>query len=252
MVRVLGWLVVTSVLAVAAYRFVDPPLTPLMVIRMFETGSPRWMRQQVPLGAVSPALLRAVVAAEDARFLVHHGVDWGALERAREYNERWQGRRLRGAGTITMQCARTVYLWPGRSYVRKALEVYLAWLLEVGWGKRRILEVYVNTVEWGDGVYGVEAAARRYFGLPAARLGEWESALLAAALPNPRRWDPARPTPYLRERASIIAARAARVQLDGLLRAAGGAAASPPASGRRARGREVDAGGASRIRSTTG
>ena len=170
LLRVLGGLLLASVLAVVAYRFVDPPLTPLMVIRAAETRSPRWARQWVPLGAVSPALLRAVLAAEDARFLAHHGVDWPALERAREYNERWRGRRLRGAGTITMQCARTVYLWPGRSYVRKALEVYLAWLLELGWGKRRILEVYVNTVEWGDGVYGAEAAARRYFGVPA---GGW-------------------------------------------------------------------------------
>jgi len=252
LLRVLGGLLLASVLAVVAYRFVDPPLTPLMVIRAAETRSPRWARQWVPLGAVSPALLRAVLAAEDARFLAHHGVDWPALERAREYNERWRGRRLRGAGTITMQCARTVYLWPGRSYVRKALEVYLAWLLELGWGKRRILEVYVNTVEWGDGVYGAEAAARRYFGVPAARLDAWQSALLAAALPNPRRWSPAAPTPYLRERASIIAARAERVRLDGLIRAGGAAAATPPASARRAPGRAGGAPGASRTRSTTG
>jgi len=201
------------VLPVVAYRFVDPPLTLLMVIRAAETRSVGWARRWVPLHAVSPALLRAVVAAEDDRFFAHHGVDWTALERAREYNERWQGRRLRGAGTITMQCARTVLLWPGRSYVRKALEVYLAYLLELAWGKQRILEVYVNTVEWGDGVYGVEAAARRYFGVPAARLDAWQSALLAAVLPNPRRWSPAAPTPYLRARAAIIAARAERVRL---------------------------------------
>jgi len=208
--RIIGAFVVLSVLPVVVFRFVDPPLTSLMLIRAVETRSPSWARRWVPLRAVSPALLRAVVAAEDERFFVHHGVDWAALERAREYNERWRGRRLRGAGTITMQCARTVFLWPGRSYVRKALEVYLAHLLELAWGKQRILEVYVNSVEWGDRVYGVEAAAERYFGVPAARLDAWESALLAAVLPNPRRWSPAAPTPYLRARAALIAARAAR------------------------------------------
>src|SRR3989442_1211126 len=171
-------------------------------------------RRRARIGAVRPALLRAVVAAEDGRFFAHHGVDWAALRRAREYNERWHGRRLRGAGTITMQCARTVFLWPGRSYVRKALEVYFAYLLELTWGKRRILEVYVNTVEWGDRVYGVEGAAQRYFGLPAARGDAWQSALLAAVLPNPRRWSPAAPTPYPRARAAIIAAPAGRVRLS--------------------------------------
>ena len=210
--RALGGFLALTALPVVTYRFIDPPLTPLMLIRAVETRSASWSRRWVPLRAVSPALLRAVVAAEDGRFFAHHGVDWAALRRAREYNERWQGRRLRGAGTITMQCARTVFLWPGRSYVRKALEVYFAYLLELTWGKRRILEVYVNTVEWGDRVYGVEGAAQRYFGLPAARVDAWQSALLAAVLPNPRRWSPAAPTPYLRARAAIIAARAERAE----------------------------------------
>lgn len=240
------------VLVVIACRFVEPPVTSLMVIRAVETRSLRGARQRVPLRAVSPALLRAVIAAEDGRFPVHHGVDWGALERAREYNERWKGRRLRGAGTITMQCARTVFLWPGRSYVRKALEIGLAYALELAWGKRRILEVYVNSVEWGDRVYGVEAAARRYFGVPAARLDAQQSALLAAVLPNPRRWSPAAPTPYIRARASIIAARAGRVGLDGLVRAGGGGASSPFASAGRARDRAGGARGAPRTRSTWG
>jgi monofunctional biosynthetic peptidoglycan transglycosylase len=239
-------------LVVIACRFVNPPVTSLMVIRAVETRAPTWARQPVALHAVSPALLRAVIAAEDGRFLVHHGVDWGALERAREYNERWNGRRLRGAGTITMQCARTVFLWPGRSYVRKALEIGLAYVLELTWGKRRILEVYVNSVEWGDRVYGVEAAARRYFGVPAARLDAQQSALLAAVLPNPRRWSPVAPTPYIRARASIIATRAARVGLGRLVRAGGGSASSPFASAGRARGRGGGARGAPRTRSTWG
>lgn len=212
--RVLGAFVAVTVLPVVAYRFVDPPLTSLLLIRAVETRSTSRAWRWVPLRAVSPALLRAVVTAEDGRFFTHHGVDWEALERAREYNERWQGRRLRGAGTITMQCARTVFLWPGRSYVRKALEVYLAYLLEAAWGKRRILEVYVNTVEWGDRVYGVEEAAQLYFGVSAARVDAWQSALLAAVLPNPRRWSPNAPTPYLRARAAIIATRAERTRLE--------------------------------------
>src|SRR4029077_2621669 len=131
-------------------------------------------------------------------------------------------------------------------YVRKALEVYFAYLLELTWGKRRILEVYVNTVEWGDRVYGVEGAAQRYFGLPAAGGDAWQSALLAAVLPNPRRWSPAAPTPYLRARAAIIATRAARVGLGRLVRAGGGGAPSPFASAGRARGRGGGARGAPR------
>jgi monofunctional biosynthetic peptidoglycan transglycosylase len=207
----IGFGVVTFAL-VTLYHYVNPPLTPLMVIRVVEgvlAGERvgidhRW----VPLRAVSPALVRAVVAAEDARFFQHWGVDVRELENAREYNERQHGRRLRGASTITMQCARSVFLWPGRTYLRKAIEVYLAVLMEQLWGKRRILETYLNVVEWGPGVYGAEAAARRYFGVPASQLDPEHAALLAAALPSPRRFDPSAPSSYLRRRAATIAARA--------------------------------------------
>ena len=205
---------------VIAYRFVDPPLTPLMVIRVVEgmTAHRRVgvTKRWVDLDGVSPTLLRAVLAAEDARFFRHHGVDLDALRRARTYNARHRGRRRRGAGTITMQCARNVFLWQGRSYVRKTLEIVLAPVLELAWGKRRILEVYVNVIEWGDGLYGVEAAAERYFGVSAARLDAPQSALLAAALPDPRRSNPAAPSRYLAARAAIIGARAERVRLEGL------------------------------------
>jgi monofunctional biosynthetic peptidoglycan transglycosylase len=212
--------VVVSLAAVIAYQFVDPPLTPLMLVRMGEAMAEgrqvRVARQRVPLEAVSPALVRAVVVAEDARFLEHAGVDLEAARRALDYNTRHRGRRLRGAGTISMQCARNVFLWQGRSWLRKALEVYFAGLLELVWGKRRILEVYLNVVEWGDGLYGVEAAARRYFGVPAAGLDAAQAALLAAALPSPRRSNPAAPSAYLRSRAAIIQARAARTPLGPL------------------------------------
>ena len=207
--------------AVVLYRFVDPPVTPLMLARLVEGAAARRpvgiAQRWVDLDAVSPPLLRAVLAAEDARFLTHRGVDLDAVRRAAEYNARHRGRRMRGAGTITMQCARNVFLWQGRSWVRKALEVYLAGLLEVVWGKRRILEVYLNVVEWGAGTYGVEAAAARYFGVPAARLDARQAALLAAALPDPRRSNPGAPSGYLSGRAAVIAARATRVSLWPLL-----------------------------------
>jgi monofunctional biosynthetic peptidoglycan transglycosylase len=210
--------VLLGVVALALlFRVVDPPLTPLMVLRGVEAvgrgGSVLPSHRSVSLDAVSPAVVRALVAAEDARFYEHRGIDGDALRRAFDYNRRQRGGRMHGGSTITMQCARTVFLWPGRTYLRKAFEIVLAPLLEVVWGKRRILEVYLNVVEWGDGVYGVEAASRRYFGVPAARLGPEQAALLVAVLPNPRRWSPAAPTPYVRRRAAAIAARAAHVRV---------------------------------------
>ncbi len=213
-----------SIAIVAAYRFVDPPLTPLMVIRAVQAltrGEPAGVTAYWKgLDAISPALLRAVIASEDARFLAHHGVDVRAIGDARAYNARHHGKRRRGASTITMQCARNVFLWQGRTYVRKALEVYFASLMEILWGKRRILEVYLNVIEWGPGIYGAEAAARRYFAVSAAELDLRRAALLTAALPNPRRWNPASPTPYLAGRAATIARRAAAVELGPLGRRA--------------------------------
>jgi len=207
--------VAVSVALVTLYHYVDPPLTPLMVMRMVAgglAGRPVGIdRRWVPLADVSPALLRAVVASEDARFFSHWGVDVEQVEAARAYNLRQHGRRLRGASTITMQCARSVFLWPGRTYLRKAIEVWLALLMEPLWGKRRILEVYVNVVEWGPGIYGVEAAAHRYFGISARQLDAGRAALLAATLPAPLRFDPTRPSPSLQRRAAAIAERAQRL-----------------------------------------
>ena len=215
--RLVAGFVLASLAAVLLFRFVDPPLTPLMLWRvgeaMVDRRPVRVERRWVDLEAVDPTLVRAVLAAEDARFLTHHGVDLDAMRRAWEYNRRWNGRRVRGAGTITMQAARNVFLWQGRSYVRKALEVYFATLIDVLWGKRRVLEVYLNVAEWGDGVYGVEAAARRYFGTSASRLSPGQSGLLAAALPAPRRSNPAAPSSYLTNRARVITARASRISL---------------------------------------
>src|SRR5262245_31606869 len=147
--------VLLGVVALALlFRVVDPPLTPLMVLRAVEAARRgEWVlpsHRSVPLDAVSPAVVRALVVAEDARFYEHGGIDGEALRRAFDYNLRRRDGRLHGGSTITMQCARSVFLWPGRTYLRKGLELALAPLLEAAWGKRRILEVYLNVVEWGD------------------------------------------------------------------------------------------------------
>jgi monofunctional glycosyltransferase len=210
-VRVAGGAVVLFLATVLLYRFVDPPITPIMV---HEAVAQRGLtRDYVSLDAISPALLRAVIASEDARFFEHHGVDWEAIRRAREYNAKHGDEPRRGGSTITMQCARNVFLWRGKSYVRKALEAAVAYVIELAWGKRRILEVYLNVIEWGPGVFGADAAARTYFGVPAAALSPRQAALMAAVLPNPQRWSPALPTRFVLARAAAIERRAARVSL---------------------------------------
>jgi len=218
--------VVVSLAMVVVLRIVAPPITPLVVIRagqaIAELRLPSYARSWRDLDAISPSLVRAVIASEDDAFFTHHGLDVGAIRRARVWNERHPDRIPRGASTITMQTARNVFLWPGRSYVRKGLEAWFAFLMELVWGKRRILEVYLNVIEWGDGVYGAEAAARRYFGVPAAQLSPRQAALLAAALPHPLRSDPGAPSRYLRARATTIERRAGRVDLRSLARAGAG------------------------------
>ena len=198
---------------VLLYRVIDPPLTPVMVRAAFTHGL---AKDGVPLERIAPALVRAVIAAEDARFFEHGGIDWQAVRRAREYNARHGNEPRRGGSTITMQCARNVFLWQGKSYVRKALEAGIAYVLEIAWGKRRILEVYLNVIEWGPGIFGAEAAARTYFGVPAAALSPRQAALLAAALPNPQRWNPSQPSRWLAGRSAVIERRAARVSLGPL------------------------------------
>lgn len=215
--RLAATFALASVLGVLVYSVVDPPVTPLMLIRVVEglvSGNRVGIDAPwVDLDDVSPFLLRSVIASEDARFFDHAGIDPKAIEDARRYNARNAGKRRRGGSTITMQCARNVFLWQGRTYLRKALEVWFAWLMELCWSKHRILEVYVNVVEWGRGVYGVEAAAQKYFRVPARRLDARQAALLAVMLPDPRRWNPAAPTAYLSSRARVIARRARDVSL---------------------------------------
>ncbi|MGY2048318.1 monofunctional biosynthetic peptidoglycan transglycosylase [Methylobacterium sp. JK268] len=185
------------------YRAVDPPST-LMLSRWL-TGHPV-ERDAVSLSAVSPLIVEAVVASEDQRFCLHRGVDWGALG---EVVSDEDGPR-RGASTVTMQTVKNVFLWPSRSYLRKALEIPLALLADFVWGKRRTMEIYLNVAEWGEGIYGVEAAARHWFHRSARDLTRSEAALLVAALPNPIARNPARPSRGLGALAGRLQARMAR------------------------------------------
>ena len=195
-----------GVLAVLAlglvYRAVTPPST-LMLARWVQ-GLPV-ARDAVPLGAIAPDLALAVLASEDQRFCGHGGVDWEALREVVEAAD--EDGPSRGASTITMQTAKNVFLWPGRSYVRKAVEIPLALVLDAVWGKRRVMEVYLNVAEWGEGVFGAEAAARRWFGKGARDLTRREAALLAVALPSPRTRNPSRPSGRVRALAARLMQR---------------------------------------------
>jgi monofunctional biosynthetic peptidoglycan transglycosylase len=205
--------VAASILWVLAYAVLPVPVTPLMLIRAVESGS-GWQKQWQPLSRLSPHLVRAVIAAEDSRFCRHGGVDWDAVEQALDRNE--QGGTLRGGSTISQQVAKNAFLWPDRSWLRKGVELWFTGLVEAVWSKRRIMEVYLNIVEWAPGVYGADAAARHWFGKPAAELSPREAALLAAILPSPRQWKANPPGRYVNARAGILQRRMEIVRRDGL------------------------------------
>lgn len=188
----------------AAYRFFDPPSNVLMMQRAAEGQTIR--HYPVPINRISPHVVRAVIAAEDANFCTHDGFDVEAIQDAMESNAR--GRRTRGASTVSQQTAKNLFLWPERSWVRKGLETYFTSLIELMWPKRRIMEAYLNTAEWGDGNFGIEAAARARFGVSAADLTPLQAARLAAVLPSPNRWRADSPGPYVRRRAASIVERA--------------------------------------------
>jgi monofunctional biosynthetic peptidoglycan transglycosylase len=200
------------VLVTALYRFVPPPLTYLMVERAIEGRG--FDRRWKSLDQISPTLVRAAIAAEDARFCSHHGFDFDAMEKAFRNNEK-RPTRIKGGSTISQQTAKNVFLWPDRSYVRKGLEAYFTVLIEVMWGKPRIMEVYLNSIEWGPGVYGAEAAAQRNFGVSAKNLSATQAARLAAILPSPLKWQAAKPGPYVRKRSGRIRAGAGAVRGTG-------------------------------------
>lgn len=197
------WLIVCliglSIFLSITLSFVRPHLTPLMVKRIIEQKSKNeriiFMHRWVPIEQISPYLVQAVVASEDNRFTEHYGIDFGAIEKARDHNKKH--RRKRGASTISQQTAKNIFLWPARTYLRKGFEVYFTLMIETFWSKKRIMEVYLNMIEMGPGIYGAEAASRYYFRKPASQLTRSQAALIAAALPNPRKRNPAAPSSYM-------------------------------------------------------
>jgi monofunctional biosynthetic peptidoglycan transglycosylase len=205
-------LIAGPVLAVAIYRFLPPPLTILMVERAIQGNGidHRW----VPIRQMSPALPRAAIAAEDANFCDHHGFDFSAIQKAMKHDDK-NPNRIRGGSTISQQTAKNVFLWPDRSWVRKGFEAYFTVLIEAIWGKQRIMEVYLNTVEMGPGVYGVEAAAQRYFHTSARNVNPAQAARLIAILPSPLKWQVIDPGSYVRRRDQKIDAAEGTVRRDG-------------------------------------
>lgn len=196
----------STVLVTIIYRFVRPPVTPLQLIRVAEHIAQgekvKMSRDWVKLRDISPHMVQAVVAAEDNNFMKHHGFDLEAIKKARELNKKRKNKL--GASTISQQTAKNVFLWPDRTWLRKGLEVYFTGLIEIFWGKRRIMEVYLNVIEMGDGIYGVERAAGKYYRKSASDLNRAEAAMIAAVLPNPRRWSPASPTAYIQRKQQRI------------------------------------------------
>jgi monofunctional biosynthetic peptidoglycan transglycosylase len=194
-------------------RLAPNPGTLLMTQRAMEGQAVK--RDWVPLDRISPRLVYAVIAAEDAKFCAHGGIDWDAIEQAREYNARNPGKRRRGGSTISQQTAKNVFFWNGGGMPRKAGEAWMTYVIETVWGKRRIMEMYLNVAEWGDGLFGAEAAAQARFGKSAADLTEREAALLAAVLPSPNKWSADNPGPYVRRRAGSIQGRMRVVANEG-------------------------------------
>lgn len=186
--------------------FVPVIVTPLMLIRSVEAISegkvPKLSKQWIPIEKMSPHIIRAVIASEDNLFEQHNGFQFEAMRKAWEHNRK--GRRIRGGSTISQQTAKNVFLWPQRSYVRKAFEAYFTVLIELFWSKKRIMEVYLNVIEMGKGIYGIQAASLEHFGREASKLSRSQAALIAVCLPNPRRFNPSNPSSFILRRRSQI------------------------------------------------
>ena len=207
-----------SVLSVIIFRFVPIPVTPLMIIRCIEQ---KWngkniklKKDWVSLKKISTAMPLAVIAAEDQKFEEHFGFDMEAIKKAENYNKKHHGKRMKGASTISQQTAKNVFLWPNRSWIRKGFEVYFTFLIEFFWSKQRIMEVYLNVIEMGNGVYGIETAAQEYFHKPASKLSVREASLIAAILPSPIKWSPVKPNARVQKKASRIIHFISRLKLE--------------------------------------
>ncbi len=203
----IGLFVATTLLWVISLRFINPPVTWLMLQRGFEyrSSGKGWKieKEWISYDDLSDNLKRAAIAGEDAHFMHHAGFDLNAIKKAFDGNQ--AGKAMRGGSTISQQTAKNVFLWPQRSWLRKAFESYFTVLIELLWGKKRILEVYLNCIEMGEGIYGAEAATQHYFKKSARSLTKRQAGLIIAVLPNPRRWSPARPTAFINRKANTIA-----------------------------------------------
>ena len=210
--KTLKWIVVaffaSTILSVVLFRFLPVWVTPLMVIRCYQQVSEgrelKLSHDWEPLENISPSLPVAVMASEDARFLEHHGFDYKAIEHAAKRNREHPEKRKLGASTISQQTAKNVFLWPGRSWVRKGFEAYFTVLIEMLWSKQRIMEVYLNSIEMGEGIYGAQAVAEEHFNKDAKDLSRSECALIAVTLPNPRKFSSKNPSAYMQKRQARI------------------------------------------------
>ena len=206
---IIKWYFILSIGSVIIFRFVPIPFTPLMLIRCVEQAfddkrDVRLCKDWTSLDQISPSMPLAVVTSEDQRFEEHFGIDMEAIQKAQNYNEKHKGKKLKGASTISQQVAKNVFLFPTRNYIRKAFELYFTFLIEVFWSKERIMEVYLNIIELGDGIYGVEAASQYYYKKPAKKLDVREAASLAAILPLPLKWSPLKPNARVQKRQQWI------------------------------------------------
>jgi len=201
--KLLLWSIILSIGLVVLYKYIPIPGTPLMAIRYFEDNeSKMWEHNWVPIENMSEHIQLAVICSEDQKFLDHNGFDIEAIEKAYEYNKK--GKRTRGGSTISQQTAKNVFLWPERSWLRKGLETYFTFLIENIWSKERILEVYLNSIEMGPNIYGIDAAAQHWFNKTAANLSAYEAAAIASILPNPRTYRANPATNYIQKRKQWI------------------------------------------------
>lgn len=200
--KLILWFFALSILSVIFFRFVPIPITPLMLSRSVENGFQGWNHNWVSIDEISPNLALAVVASEDQNFLKHNGFDFEAIEKAITHNKK--KKKVRGASTISQQVAKNVFLWQGRSWIRKGFEVYFTFLIEVFWSKERIMEVYLNSIEMGDGIYGAEAASQYWYKKSAKKLNQREAAGIAAILPNPRKFKASNSSNYIEKRKGQI------------------------------------------------
>ncbi len=200
------WFFIISIVSVVFFRWVPIPVTPLMLIRCVEQKiddkEMKLKKDWVSLDEIPNSLQLAVVCSEDQNFIKHNGFDFEAIDKAMEYNEKHK--KKRGASTISQQTAKNVFLWPGRSWIRKGFEVYFTFLIETFWSKERIMEVYLNVIEMGDGIYGAQAASKTFFKKDAKYLSKNESASIAAVLPNPRKFNVGKPSAYVLKRQGWI------------------------------------------------